>query len=171
MTRPTPTDYAPPHASYVDLVDEDDILSAMEEQSSATQKLLSSLDEARASYRYAEDKWSVKQLIGHIVDAERIIAYRALCVARGDTQSLPGFDENAYVQNASFDEWKLGDLAEQYALVRRSNIVFFKNLQDEAWDRRGTANNYPVSVRGLAYVIVGHERHHLKVLREKYKVS
>jgi uncharacterized damage-inducible protein DinB len=170
MTRPTPTDYAPPHAAYVQLVDEDDILSAMQEQSSATQKLLASLDEQRAAYRYGEGKWSIKEVIGHMVDAERIISYRALAVARGDSQPLPGFDENAYVQHASFDSWKLGDLSEEYALVRRSNIVFFQNLQPEAWDRRGIANQHPVSVRGLAYVIVGHERHHLKVLREKYNV-
>jgi uncharacterized damage-inducible protein DinB len=170
MTRPTPTDYAPPHAGYVDLVDEEDILSAMQEQSSQTQKLLASLDEQRATYRYGEGKWSIKEVIGHIVDAERIIGYRALAVARGDTQPLPGFDENSYVQNASFDAWKLGDLAEEYALVRRSNIVFFQNLPPEAWDRRGIANQHPVSVRGLAYVIVGHERHHLQVLRDKYNV-
>ena len=170
MTRPTPTDYAAPHAGYVDLVDEEDILSAMEQQSSATQKLLASLDEPRAAYRYGEGKWSIKEVIGHMVDAERIIAYRALAVARGDTQPLPGFDEELYVANANFDDWKLGDLAEQYAVVRRSNIVFFKNLRPEVWDRRGTANNFPVSVRGLAYVIVGHERHHVQVLRERYKV-
>ena len=171
MTRPTESDYAPPHAAYVELVDEDDILSAMQEQSSATQKLLATLDEQRAAYRYGTGKWSIKEVIGHIVDAERIIAYRTLAVARGDTQPLPGFDENSYVQNASFDNWKLGDLAEEYALVRRSNTVFLQNLPPEAWDRRGTANGHPVSVRGLAYVIVGHERHHLKVLREKYNVS
>ncbi|HUR83158.1 MAG TPA: DinB family protein [Thermoanaerobaculia bacterium] len=170
MTRPTPSDYAPPHAGYVDLVDEEDILDAMEQQSSSTQKLLASLDETRAAHRYAEGKWSVKEVIGHMVDAERIISYRALCVARGDTQPLPGFDEASYAANAAFDSWKLGDLAEEYALVRRSNIVFFKNLQDDAWDRRGTANGYPVSVRGLAYVIVGHERHHLGVLRSRYGI-
>jgi uncharacterized damage-inducible protein DinB len=171
MTRPTETDYAPPHASYVALVGEDDILSAMEQQSSETQKLLASLDEARAAYRYGEGKWSIKEVIGHIVDAERIIGYRALAVARGDAQPLPGFDENSYVTNASFDSWKLGDLSEEYALVRRSDIVFFKNLPEEAWDRRGIANGHPVNVRGLAYVIVGHERHHLKVLRDKYNVG
>ncbi len=170
MTSLTSTDYAPPHAGYVALVDEDDILTAMQEQSSATQKMLASLDEQRAAYRYGTDKWSVKEVIGHIVDAERILGYRALAVARGDTQPLPGFDESAYVQHASFDSWKLGDLAEEYALVRRADIVFFQNLPPEAWDRRGTANQHPVSVRGLAYVIVGHERHHLKVLREKYNV-
>ncbi|HVG25365.1 MAG TPA: DinB family protein [Thermoanaerobaculia bacterium] len=170
MTRPMPTDYAAPHASYVDLVAEEDILSAMEQQSSATQKLLASLDEARVAHRYAEGKWSIKEVIGHMVDAERIIGYRALAVARGDTQPLPGFDEQQYVANAGFDAWKLGDLSEEYALVRRSNIVFFKNLHPDAWDRRGTANEHPVSVRGLAYVIVGHERHHLNVLRDRYKI-
>ena len=168
MTRPTESDYAPAHAAYVALVPEDDILSAMEQQSSAMQKVLSSLDEARATHRYASDKWSVKEVIGHIADAERIIGYRALAVARGEQQPLPAFDENAYVQNASFDDWKLGDLAEEYALVRRTNIVFFKNLRAEAWDRSGTANQARVTVRGLAYVIVGHERHHLQVLRERY---
>jgi hypothetical protein len=170
MTRPSTSDYAPAHAGYVALVEEDDILSAMEQQSSSMQKFLASLDEARVAHRYAEGKWSVKEVIGHIVDAERVIGYRALAIARGDTQPLPGFDENAYVANANFDDWKLGDLAEHYALVRRANIVFFKNLRPEAWDRRGTANNAPVSVRGLAYVIVGHERHHLGVLRERYGV-
>jgi hypothetical protein len=171
MTRPTASDYAPLHASYVALVaDEEEILTAMERQSSETQKLLSSLDEARASYRYAPEKWTVKELFGHVADSERILGYRALSVARGEVQPLPGYDENDYVRNASFESWKLGDLAELYALARRANIVFFKNLQPEAWERRGTANGYPVSVRGLAYVIVGHERHHLKVLREKYNV-
>ncbi len=170
MTRPRESEYAPHHAAYVALVPEEDILSAMEQQSSETQKVLASLDETKAAYRYGDDKWSVKEVIGHIADAERIIGYRALAVARGEEQSLPGFDEKSYVANASFDDWKLGDLAEQYALVRRANIVFFKNLRKEVWDRRGTANAAPVSVRGLAYVIVGHERHHLQVLRERYGV-
>jgi hypothetical protein len=168
MTRPSESDYAPAHAAYVALVPEDDIMSAMEQQSSEMQKVLSSLDEPKSQYRYADGKWSVKEVIGHIVDAERIVGYRALAVARGEQQPLPGFDEQTYVQNASFDGWKLGDLAEEYALCRRTNIVFFKNLPAEAWDRSGTANNARVSVRGLAYVIVGHARHHLQVLRERY---
>jgi uncharacterized damage-inducible protein DinB len=170
MTRPTESDYSAAHAGYVALVPEDDVLSAMEQQSSAMQKVLASLDETKAAHRYGEGKWSVKEVIGHVADAERIIGYRALAVARGDEQPLPGFDEQSYVANASFGDWKLGDLAEQYALVRRANIVFFKNLPAEAWERRGTANQAPVSVRGLAYVIVGHERHHLQVLRERYGV-
>lgn len=168
MTRPAESDYPRSHASYVALVPEEDILAAMEQQSSETQKLLASLDETRAAYRYAEGKWSIKEVIGHVIDGERIFGYRALAVARGEAQPLPGYDENIYVQNASFESWKIGDLAEWYALSRRANIVFFRNLPPEAWQRRGNANASPVSVNGLAYVIVGHERHHLNVLRERY---
>ena len=171
MTRPIEGEYAPSHAGYVALVEEEeDILSAMEQQSSAMQKVLASLDETKSAMRYAAGKWSVREVIGHIVDAERVFGYRALAVARGETQPLPGFDENEYVANASFDDWRLGDLAELYALTRRANIVFFQNIRPDVWSRRGTASDAPVSVRGLAYVIVGHERHHLNVLRERYGV-
>ncbi len=168
--RPTPNEYAPAHAPYVDLVPEDDILGVIEQQSSETQRVFSALDESKAAYRYAEGKWSVKQVLGHIIDGERIIGYRLLAVARGEKQPLPGFDENLYVENAHFDAWKLGDLAEHYALVRRATIVLLRNLPEDAWSRRGIANTAEVSVLGLAYVIVGHERHHLKVLRERYRI-
>jgi hypothetical protein len=166
--KPQETDYASPYASYVSLVPEDDVLAAMAHQSSETQKLLGSIDDAQGAFRYAESKWSVKEVLGHLVDAERIMGYRALAIARGESNSLPGFDENAYVQNASFDTWRIGDLAESYALGRRTNLVFFSNLPEEAWDRRGLANDHPVTVRALAYIIVGHERHHVAVLKERY---
>lgn len=168
--RPEPTDYASFYANYVSLVPEEDVLSAIETQSSETQKLMASLDEAHAAHRYAEGKWSVKEVFGHITDAERVFGYRALCIARGDQTSLPGYDENEYMENANFDAWKLGDLAELYALTRRSNIVFFRNLREQDWNRRGTANDSPVTVCALAFIIAGHERHHLKVLRERYKI-
>jgi hypothetical protein len=168
--KPLPTDYSPAFAAYVALVPEDDVLSAIEQQSSITQKLLSSLDESRAAFRYETGKWSVKEVIGHMVDAERIIGWRALAIARGETQPLPGFEEDDYVRNANFDAWRLGDLAESYALGRRTNIVFFRNLPEEAWDRRGTANGSSVTVRAMAWIIVGHERHHLNTLRERYRL-
>jgi hypothetical protein len=168
--RPSENDYAQPFAEYVSLVPEDDVLQAIERQSSETQKVLASLDDARASFRYADGKWSVKEVFGHLCDAERIMAYRALAIARGETQSLPGFEEDDYMRNAGFDAWRLGDLAEQYALIRRANIVFFCNLPSEAWDRRGVANDNPITVRAIAYIIVGHERHHLKVLKERYRI-
>jgi len=171
MQALTERDYAPAFAGYVKLVPEDDILSVIEQQSSETQKLMASLDEERAAYRYAEGKWSVKQVIGHVTDSERIFAYRLLCIARGEKNSLPGFDENAYMREANFDSWRLGDLAESYALVRRSNIVLFRNLADEAWERRGKANNHEITVRALAYVLAGHERHHLNVLRDRYLIG
>jgi len=171
MTRPMPADSSAAHAAYIALVPEDDVLSAMEQQSSATLKLLASLEEVKASYRYATGKWSVKEVIGHISDAERVLSYRALAIARGETQSLPGFDEESYVANANFDSWRIGDLSEQYALLRRSNIVLFRNLPNDAWKHRGTANDQPVTVRALAYSIVGHERHHLAILRERYAVG
>ena len=170
LVRPATTEYAQPYAGYVSLVPEDDILSAIEEQSAATQKLLASLDETKAAYRYAESKWSVKEVLGHVIDAERIFAYRALAIARGETQPLPGFDEQEYVRNAGFDAWKLGDLSEHYALVRRATIVLFRNFPEEAWDRRGIASDYPITVRAIAWIIVGHERHHVQVLRERYLV-
>ncbi len=168
--RPDSTEYAQPYARYVANVPETDILGVLGQQSTETQKLLASLDETKAAYRYAEGKWSVKEVIGHFTDAERIFAYRALAIARGETQPLPGFEEDDYVRNASFDNWKLGDLAEHYALVRRSTIVLFQNFPDQAWTNRGTASNFPITARAIAWIIVGHERHHVKVLRERYLV-
>ncbi|MDP9193560.1 MAG: DinB family protein [Acidobacteriota bacterium] len=168
--RPDATEYAQFYAGYVANVPENDILAAIEQQSTETQKLLASLDETKAAYRYAEEKWSVKEVLGHIIDAERVFAYRALAIARGETQPLPGFEEKDYVRTASFDSWKLGDLAEHYALVRRSNIVLFQNIPDAAWDNRGIASDNPITVRAIAWIIVGHERHHVKVLRERYLV-
>ena len=171
MTRPASTDYGSWYAGYVSLVPEDDILSAIEQQSSETQKVLASLDDARGAHRYAEGKWSVKEVIGHVTDAERVFGYRAMCISRGEQRSLPGFDENEYMKHANFDDWRIGDLAESYALTRRSNIVMFRNMPPDAWTRRGIASDNPVTVNALAYIIVGHERHHLKVLRERYLVG
>src|SRR6185503_6641949 len=122
MQRPADNDYAHFYAGYVSLVPEDDVLSAIEKQSSETQRLIASLDETQALHRYAEGKWSVKEVIGHMTDAERVFGYRALCIARGEKNSLPSFDEQEYMKNANFDSWRIGDLAESYALVRRSNI-------------------------------------------------
>ena len=168
--RPAATDYPRAYARYIELVPDDDILAVIESQSTETQKLLASLDETKAAHRYEDGKWSVKEVLGHMTDAERIFAYRALSIARGEQQPLPGFDENDYVRNASFDAWKLGDLAEHYALVRRSTIVLFRNFPEEAWDRRGIGNGHPITVRAIAWTIAGHERHHAKILRERYRV-
>jgi hypothetical protein len=169
--RPAANEHDPYFSRYIDLVGhEEDILSAFGEQSSTMQKMLSALDETRALFRYEDGKWSVKEVVGHMIDTERIMSYRALAIARGEKQPLPGFDQDEYMQLANFDSWRLGDLAESYALVRRTNLVFFQNLPEEAWSRRGIASEKDVTVRALAWIIAGHERHHMKVLREKYRL-
>ena len=119
-------------------------------------------------FRYAEGKWSIREVLGHLVDTERIMGYRACCVARGETASLPGFDENAYVANASFDACPLSGLLEELQHVREGHLAFFRHLDGKAWARIGAANAHPISARALAYVMVGHPRHHLAVLRERY---
>jgi hypothetical protein len=166
--RPAPTDYAKYYARYVDLVPEEDILGAFVSQGAETQKLLATIDEKRAGFRYAPEKWSIRQIVGHMEDAERVFAYRALAFARGEQQPLPGFDENSWMEKAPFDSTTLKQRVESLGLVRRSTIELFRALDDNAWEQRGTASDNPVSVRALAYVMVGHERHHLRVLRERY---
>jgi uncharacterized damage-inducible protein DinB len=168
MTRPDPSEHAPYFSRYIDLVPENDVVTALEAQSDETQKLFASLDDERAAYRYAPDKWSIKGVIGHMTDTERVFAYRLLAIARGDETPLPGFDENEYAKHANFDQWSLCDLTESLAATRRANLLLMRNLSDDDWNRRGVANNNATSARALAFTMLGHERHHLKVLRERY---
>lgn len=168
--RPDASEYAPYFQRYLDLVPEDNIISALETQMGDTGTALRRVDEERATYRYAPGKWTIKQVVGHMGDTERILAFRALSISRGETNSLPGFDEDSYVRGADFDSWPYADLVDSLGIVRRANIMMFRHLAPEAWERRGVANQNPTSVRGLAYTILGHERHHLRVLREKYGV-
>ena len=171
MAKPDPSEYSPSYAGYVANVTEDDVVDAMEKQAAETAALLARVDEEKGTYRYAPEKWSVKQVVGHLTDGEHVFAYRALAIARGDKASLPGFDENEYMQNSNFDERSMRSIAEAYAAARASTLALFRGFSDEAWQRVGTANNNAVSVRALAHIVLGHERHHLKVLRERYGVS
>ena len=168
--RPAATEYPAYAQRYVELVPEEDIIAGLEKQGRETALLLRALTEEKAKWRYAPDKWSIKTLVRHVTDAERVFGYRALAIARGDQQSLPGFEQNDYAEAADADQQRMRDLADEYESVRRSTVAFYRGLTTEAWKRSGTANNSPTSVRGLAYTTLGHERHHLKVLREKYDV-
>jgi uncharacterized damage-inducible protein DinB len=168
MQRPDQSEHAPYFSRYIDLVPEEDVVTALAAQGDETQELLASLDEERAAYRYAPDKWSIKGVIGHVADSERIFAYRLLAVARGDETPLPGFDEKEYAKHANFDQRSLRDLAEELGALRRANFLLMRNLSDDDWNRRGIANDNATSARALAYTMLGHERHHLKVLRERY---
>ncbi len=166
--RPDSSEYGSYFGTYVGNVPEEDVLAALESQRDDTKKFLLSIPKERESFRYGPDKWSIKEVLGHLTDAERVFAYRAMAIARGEQQSLPGFDEKAYVTRAGFEQQSLRDLLDAYLAVRNASLALFRQLDEEAWQRRGTANKNPVSVRALAYITIGHERHHLKILRERY---
>ena len=166
--RLDPSEHAPAFSVYIANVTEDDVLAAIEAQLSETRALLESIGEERAPFRYAPGKWSIKEVVGHVTDCERVFSYRATAIGRGELQPLPGFDEKTYAENAGFDRLTLRELIETYVAVRTSTILLYRQLPPEAWDRRGIANNNPLSVRALAHVTLGHERHHLRVLRERY---
>ncbi|HEX9918755.1 MAG TPA: DinB family protein [Pyrinomonadaceae bacterium] len=168
INRPEETEYAPYYGKYVSLVAGDDVLAALNDGLSQTLALLQQVPESLAGFRYAEGKWSIKELVGHMIDGERIFAYRALRFARGDTTPLPGFEQDDYIRNASFDACSLGALAAEFESVRRATLFLFKHLDGEAWMRRGVASESAVSVRALAYIIAGHELHHAGVLRDRY---
>ena len=127
-----------------------------------------SIPEAKGDYRYAPGKWSIKEVVGHLSDSERVFAYRALRIGRGDVTPLPGFEEEAYVPQMRAEERALADYVEEFSAVRRATTALFRNLPSGAWSRRGVANERPVSVQALAYAIVGHVRHHLEVLDSRY---
>jgi hypothetical protein len=168
ITRPDASEYAPYFATYVDKVPTGDVLATLTRQVKDTASLLSGLSDAEAGYRYAPGKWSIKEVIGHVADTERIMVYRALCFARGETAMLPGFDEDAYVGGANFDARSVADLLAELRAVRAATVPFFASLNAQELERRGRANNRDYSVRAFPFIIAGHERHHAQILRERY---
>jgi hypothetical protein len=168
INRPDETEYQQYYGKYVSLVRGDDILKTLSEQISETLALLRSVPEAQAGFRYAEGKWSMKELVGHMIDSERIFSYRALRFARNDRTPLPGYEQDDYIRNAAFDACSLDDLTAEFESIRRATLFLFKQLDGEAWMRRGVASESEVSVRALAYIIAGHELHHMWILRERY---
>lgn len=168
MSKPSQTEHDPYWSRYIDLVSEDDIVAAMQREAEATSKMLGGISEEKGSFRYAPDKWTIKDLVTHVADTERILNYRALSIARGDTRSLLGFEEKDFAANAETDRRTLRDIAAEWSAVRQATIAMFRGFSKAAWQRVGTANGGRISVNALAYVTVGHERHHKNVLREKY---
>ena len=166
--KPQPNEFAPDFNRYISLVSEDDVVAAIERQTEERAALLASIGEEKSTFRYAPEKWSIKQVFGHIADGERVFAYRLLCIARGETQSLPGFEENDYVRAANFDDLPFAAIVDNLAAVRKATLSLMRGLSAEAWTRIGVANGNKISARAIAYVIAGHERHHLRVLRERY---
>jgi hypothetical protein len=168
MTKPESTEYPPYFEKYISLAHDEEIVVALGKQIESTLSLIRGLSAAQGDHCYAPGKWSVKEVIGHLIDAERIFAYRAMRFARNDATPLPGFDENSFVANAGFGSRDLADLADEFELTRKSNVYLFKHLDGDASLRRGPANNNEVSVRAIAHIIAGHELHHVGILRTRY---
>jgi hypothetical protein len=171
IARPEPGEYAPYYDRYISLITGTDVLGTLDAQRRQTMMLLSGHDESDGDFRYAPDKWNAKEVLGHVCDTERIFAYRALRIARGDQTPLAGFEQDDYVRNGPFGQAPLAEIIEDYIAVRRATLTLLRNLEEGAWRRRGVANKNEVSVRALAYIIAGHELHHRRILEEKYFVE
>ena len=168
VTRPQSNEYAPYYEKYVSLIANDDIVGVLEAQRVQMAQLLSARSEREGNFRYAPGKWSVKEVIGHICDAERVFSYRLLRIGRGDETPLPGFEQDDYIGTGAFNERTLADLAAEFAAVRAATIALAQSLPEAGWTRRGTASDNPVTARALAYIIAGHQLHHQNILSEKY---
>jgi hypothetical protein len=168
IARPEPSEHSPYHDQYISLVQGSDILSTLDSQRRQMLLLLSGRDESDGDLRYAPDKWTAKEVLGHVCDTERIMAYRALRIARGDRTPIEGFEQDDYVRNSPFGHRPLAELIEDYIAVRRATLTLLRNLDEAAWARRGIANKNEISVRAIAYLIAGHELHHRRILEEKY---
>ena len=171
ISRPEPGEYAPYYDRYISLISGNDILGTLDAQRRQTLILLSGRDEAEGDIRYAPGKWSAKEVLGHVCDTERIFAYRMLRISRADRTPIEGFEQDDYVRNGPFAKTGLAELIEDYIAVRRATLTLLRNLDEQAWTRRGIANNNEVSVRALAYISAGHELHHRRILEEKYFAS
>jgi hypothetical protein len=168
--RPAPAEYAAYFERYVTRVPEADVLRALEAQPAEWKEALSGVSEERSRFRYAPDKWSIRQVLGHMIDVERVFGYRALSIARSDARPLPGFEENDYAASSGHGGCSLASLHAELEALRRSHALFFRHLPPEAVLRVGSANGNPVSVRALAVLMVGHARHHFSVLSSRYDV-
>jgi len=166
--RPGPSEYAPFYAGYVSLVPETDILSALGEQPAELRRQVAAFSPALEQHRYAPGKWSVREVVGHMTDAERVFAFRAFCFSRGDRNPLPGFDENDYVARAGFDRCTLAEFMDEFEQLREAHLKVLRRLDAAAWQETGMASGKPVSVRALAYIMAGHVRHHLNILKTRY---
>jgi hypothetical protein len=168
VRRPRPDEVGAYYFRYIDLVPEGDVLAELERGMEETRALLGRFGEARGGHRYQPGKWSVKEVAGHLIDGERVFAYRALRIARGDATPLPGFEQDDYVAAAGSDRRRLADIVDELAHLRAANLLLFRSLQTADWEHRGTASDNPFVACAFPYIIAGHETHHRRVLAERY---
>ncbi len=166
--KPDIADYPPPFHRYISIVKESTIPEALKAQYMPALNLLQSITEQRSSFAYAPGKWTIKQMMQHIIDAERIFCYRGLCIARGEQQNLPGFDENEYADSSNADVRKWNDLLNEFVSVRNSTKILYKTFTDDMLNTRGISNGHPVTVNSFGFITVGHLQHHLAILEERY---
>jgi uncharacterized damage-inducible protein DinB len=168
IKRPEKNEYNEYYDRYISLVPKGDILQILDEQMKQTVSLLKDVSEEKGLFRYAPEKWSLKEVLGHLADTERIMAYRILTIARGGKIPLPGYDIDGYVSNASFNRERVEDLLDHFSVVREATIQLLKSIDEEKGELRGVANNFEVTVRALVYIIAGHELHHRQILQDRY---
>ena len=168
---PQPGEYAPWQAGYISLVPESDIVAVLIDQTSVIETLAAAITPEKETFRYAPGKWSVRQVFGHLADAERIFGYRALCIARGQTEPLPQFNENLFVETAEFDARPVAELADELLLLRHANLSMLQPLPEAAWKRTCVVSGGVSSVSSIAWVMAGHLRHHLLIFESRYGIS
>lgn len=168
LVRPSKDEYPEYHHRYVGKVPQGDILDLIEEQIRTTAGFLGTINEEKANYRYAPDKWSIKQVIGHLNDIERLFQYRAMSFARNDKTALPSMEQDDWVAGANFDGRTLADLTGEYLAVRAAGLTLFKSFNDEMWIRKGTASGFDFSVRSVPFILAGHDVHHIGVIKDRY---
>lgn len=167
MNRPQTKEFNPFYAGYIAAV-ADDVLAILDGQADEIPAFIKNIPAGKADFAYADNKWTVKEVLGHLIDTERIMACRALCFARNDSQGMPGFDENEYVAQAHFSDRNLESLADEFASLRKANLFLFNSFSEEELSRVGKANGHPVSVRALLFIMAGHVIHHQNVLLTRY---
>lgn len=168
LQRPADSEYASFYKKYVALIPDVNILDYLENQRTATLSFFNSIDQDKLDLRYEPGKWSIKEIFGHVIDTERIFAYRALCIGRGDTISFPGFDQDKYVEAAGTAHRKRSEIAKEFDTLRIANLSLFRGFTDEIWDRRGIASENELTVRSVPYIIAGHLQHHIRIINERY---
>jgi hypothetical protein len=168
MSRPQPAEYDAYYEKYVSLVPEDEVITALAAQPDELEQLFHGVPEEKGTFAYADGKWTVKESLSHIIDGERMFAYRALRIARGDKTPIEGFEQDGYIENSHANRRTIAELLKEFRLLREANVLFFRNLEVGDWMREGTANNVSISVRSLAWIMVGHIRHHVAILKERY---
>lgn len=170
MNRPDRSEYDPYYQKYVDLVPEHEVIAALEKQPDELGRLVAGVPEDRGTFAYADGKWTIKEVLSHLIDGERMFAYRVFRIARGDKTPIEGFEQDGYIENSHANRRSFAELLGEFTRLREANVTFFKNLEDGDWVRTGTANEKEISVRALAWIMAGHIRHHIGILGSRYLV-